>query len=91
MAFLTSLKSVKAKQIFLAFFALSFLFPILIAIFIINNYIEPVIGKDQYALLHNAFDLGIAAMLFFPLISFFLMYRGVAPLLTGHLESGNKL
>ncbi len=80
MAFLTSLKGVKAKQIFLTFFALSSLFPILIVIFIINNYIEPVIGKDQYALLHNAFDLGIAAMLFFPLISFFLMYRWLSTL-----------
>jgi HD-GYP domain-containing protein (c-di-GMP phosphodiesterase class II) len=75
MALLSSLKGVKAKQIFLAFFAMSSLFPILIAIFIINNYIEPIIGKARYALLDNVFVLGLAAMLFFPLISLLLMYR----------------
>ncbi len=47
MALLTSLKGVKTKQIFLSFFALSSLFPILIAIFIVNNYIMPIVGKFE--------------------------------------------
>jgi len=75
MAFLSSVKGVKAKNIFLSFFALSSLFPILIAIFVANHYLEPIVGKSEYMRLHEAVDLGLSAMLFFPLISFFLMYR----------------
>jgi HD-GYP domain-containing protein (c-di-GMP phosphodiesterase class II) len=75
MALLTSLHGVKAKKIFLSFFALSSLFPILIAIFIVNNYVVPIVGKAADTLLDNVFYLGLSAMLFFPLISFFLMYR----------------
>ena len=75
MAFLTSLNGVKAKKIFLAFFTLSSLFPILIAIFMVNNYIVPLIGSAQAGLLDDSFYLGLSAMLFFSLISFFLMYR----------------
>jgi HD-GYP domain-containing protein (c-di-GMP phosphodiesterase class II) len=75
MALLTSLKGLKAKKLFLSFFALSSLFPILIAIFIVNNYIVPLVGKAEEALLDNIFYFGLSVMLFFPLISFFLMYR----------------
>ncbi|MCG6538036.1 MAG: hypothetical protein L7F78_25800, partial [Syntrophales bacterium LBB04] len=75
MALLTSLKDLRAKKLFLSFFALSSLFPILIAIFIVNNYILPMVGKAEGTLLDNIFYLGLSAMLFFPLISFLLIYR----------------
>lgn len=75
MALLTPLKGVRTKKLFLSFFALSSLFPILIAIFIVNNYIIPIVGKAEETLLDNAFYLGLSAMLFFPLISFLLIYR----------------
>ncbi|MDP2268433.1 MAG: HD domain-containing phosphohydrolase, partial [Deltaproteobacteria bacterium] len=74
MALLTPLKSVKAKKRFLSFFALASLFPILIAIFTVNNYIVPFVVKAENTLLDEALLFGLSAMLFFPLISFFLMY-----------------
>ncbi len=75
MAFCASLKDVRAKKVFLAFFALSSLFPILIAIYIVDGYIIPLIGDKGYELLNEAFYIGLSAMLFFPLLSFLLMYR----------------
>ncbi len=75
MAFCASLKDVRAKKIFLSFFALSSLFPILIAIYVVDEYILPFIGDRGFEFLDNAFYTGLSGMLLFPLVSFFLMYR----------------
>src|SRR3972149_5820825 len=75
MPFFTSLKGVRAKKIFLAFFSLSSLFPILIAIYIVDEHIIPFIGDKGYERLNDVFYIGLSTMLFFPLLSFFLMYR----------------
>jgi HD-GYP domain-containing protein (c-di-GMP phosphodiesterase class II) len=74
-AFRTSLTGVKSKKIFLSFFVLAALFPILISIFIVDSYILPLVGDQGYDLLSNIFGLGLSVMIFFPLLSFFLMYR----------------
>ncbi len=75
MTFRTSLTGVKSKKIFLSFFALASLFPILIAILIVDSYILPVMGDGGYEILNNVLYIGLSAMIFFPLLSFFLMYR----------------
>jgi HD-GYP domain-containing protein (c-di-GMP phosphodiesterase class II) len=90
MIFFTSLNAVRTKKIFLAFFTLSSLFPILIAIYITQNFTIPVIGDRWYEHLENAFNWGLSAMLFFPLLSFFLMYRWLHTLENVTLEIMTK-
>lgn len=77
MVFRKSLTAVKSKKIFLTFFALSSLFPILIAIYIIDTYVLPFFGDEGNDLLNNVFYVGLLAILFLPLLSFFLMYRWI--------------
>lgn len=90
MAFRTSLTGVKSKRIFLSFFVLASLFPILIAIFVMEAYIIPLLGNEMQDLLSNAFYIGLSAMLFFPLLSFFLMYRWINSLEKVTLEIMSK-
>jgi len=90
MAFRISLTGVKSKKIFLSFFVLASLFPILIAIFIMEAYITPLLGNEVQDLLSDAFYIGLSAMLFFPLLSFFLMYRWVNSLEKVTLEIMSK-
>ena len=90
MAFRTSLTGVKLKKIFLSFFVLASLFPILIAIFVVEAYIIPLLGNEMQDLLSNAFYIGLSAMLFFPLLSFFLMYRWINSLEKVTLEIMSK-
>lgn len=90
MAFRTSLTGVKSKRIFLSFFVLASLFPILIAIFVVETYIIPLLGNEMQYLLSNAFYIGLSAMLFFPLLSFFLMHRWINSLEKVTLEIMSK-
>ena len=75
MAFFGSIENSKFKKIFLSYFALSSLFPILISIFVGYGYIVPLLGDESYGLIESSLNLGLSAMLLFPLISFFLMYH----------------
>ncbi len=75
MAFSISLKGAKSRNIFLPFFALSSLFPILIGIFLFDECILPLIGARDFAMLSDAFYIGLSVMILFPLLSFFLMYQ----------------
>ncbi len=70
----------KSRRLFLAFFALSSLLPLLVLIFITNQYILPLIDADGSDLLGNALTYGILVMLLFPLMSFFLMFRWIRSL-----------
>ncbi len=79
-AFFGSIENGKFKKIFLSYFALSSLFPILISIFVAYGYIVPLLGDGNYGLIESSMNLGLSAMLFFPLISFFLMYRQIQKL-----------
>lgn len=72
---LTSLRGSKSRTIFLAFFALSSLLPILIALFVTVNYVFPFIGEEGVNELGITLYSGLAGMLLLPLASFFLMYR----------------
>ena len=70
----------KSRKIFLVFFILSCLLPLLIMLFIIYQYLQPVIDADGSGLLGETLTLGLLAMLFFPILSFFLMSRRIRTL-----------
>jgi len=70
----------KSRKIFLVFFALSSMLPLLIIIFISNQYLQPFIEADKSGLLGETLACGFLVMLFFPLLSFFLMLRRIRSL-----------
>lgn len=80
MKFFKSIENEKSRKIFLSFFALSSLLPLLIMIFIIYQYLLPLIEADRSGLLSNMLTYGLLTMFFLPLISFFLMSRWIASL-----------
>jgi len=65
----------KSRKLFLSFFALSSIIPLLVLIFIINQYIYPLIDADGSGLLGDALTYGIAILFLFPLMSFLLILR----------------
>lgn len=80
MTFFGSLRNSKFKKIFLSYFALSSLFPLLISVFVIYEYLVPLLGDKASELIANNLNLVLSAMLFFPLVSFFLMYHQIQKL-----------
>jgi len=80
MKFFKPMAEEKSRKIFLVFFVLSCLFPLLIMIFIVNQYLLPVIGADGSGMLCDTLTYGFLVMLFFPLLSFFLMFRRIRAL-----------
>ncbi len=90
MAFRKSLTAVKSKKIFQVFFALSSLFPILIAIYIVEAYVAPLLGKEGEELLINVFNMGLSAMLLVSVLSFFIMHRWIKSLEKVTLEIMSK-
>ena len=70
----------KSRRLFLAFFALSSLIPLLVLIFIVYQYLFPFIYADRSGLLGNALTYGILIMFLFPLMSFILIFRWIRSL-----------
>lgn len=68
------------RKIFLTFFTISCLIPLLVMIFITSEYLLPIIEADTSGILGSALTYGLIVMFFFPLISFFLMSRWIASL-----------
>jgi HD-GYP domain-containing protein (c-di-GMP phosphodiesterase class II) len=77
MAFQASLTQGKSRNLFLVFFFLAAIFPVLIAALITHYYILPNLSPAQYEDLSDVFVLGLGAVAIFPLLSFFLMYRWI--------------
>jgi HD-GYP domain-containing protein (c-di-GMP phosphodiesterase class II) len=75
MAFQASLTKGKSKKIFLVFFFLAAILPVLIAFLITYYYLLPNLSPSQYDSLSDVLVLGLGAVAIFPLLSFFLMYR----------------
>jgi HD-GYP domain-containing protein (c-di-GMP phosphodiesterase class II) len=75
MAFQASLTKGKSKKIFLVFFFLAAILPVLIAFLITYYYLLPNLSLSQYDSLSDVLVLGLGAVAIFPLLSFFLMYR----------------
>jgi hypothetical protein len=80
MKFFKPIAEEKSRRIFLVFFILSCLFPLLIMIFICNQYLQPFIEADKSSLLGEILTYGFLVMLFFPLLSFLLMFRRIRAL-----------
>jgi putative nucleotidyltransferase with HDIG domain len=70
----------KSRRLFLSFFALSSLLPLLVMIFIIYQYLFPLIDADGVGLLGNTLTYGILIMFLFPLMSFMLIFRWIRSL-----------
>jgi hypothetical protein len=80
MAFQASLTKGKSKKIFLVFFFLAAILPVLIAVLITYYYVLPNLSPSQYDSLSEVLVLGLGAVAIFPLLSFFLMYRWIESL-----------
>ncbi len=80
MAFQVSLTQGKSRNIFLVFFFLAAIFPLLIAALITYYYILPNLSPAQYDSLSDVFVLGLGAAAILPLLSFFLMHRWIESL-----------
>ena len=75
MSFFRSLTQEKSKKIFLVSFFISSLFPVLILIIAGYYYLFPFLNKDEIDKLRDVFAYGVTVLLFFPLLTFFLMFR----------------
>jgi putative nucleotidyltransferase with HDIG domain len=70
----------KSRRLFLAFFAISSILPLLVLIFIMNEYLSPLINADGSGLLGDTLTYGILIMFLFPLMSFLLIFRWIRSL-----------
>ena len=68
-----SLSSGKSKTIFLIFFSLSSLLPILILVLMVYSYVLPELDEHHIERLRDIYHYGLLAMLLITLPSFFLM------------------
>ncbi len=68
-----SLTSEKFRTTFLVFYVLSSVLPVLLLIFIILQYVKPILSPDQLEALRDTSTYGLAAMLVIPFLGFFLM------------------
>jgi len=75
MSFFRSLTQEKSKKIFLISFFLATLFPVLIVIVAGYYYLLPLLDTDEINKLREVFSYSLMILLFFPLLTFFLMYR----------------
>jgi HD-GYP domain-containing protein (c-di-GMP phosphodiesterase class II) len=75
MSFFRSLTQEKSKKIFLISFFLSTLFPVLIVILAGYYYLLPILNAEETDKLREVFAYGLMVLLFFPLLTFFLMFR----------------
>ncbi|MEI7639727.1 MAG: hypothetical protein WCJ37_20595, partial [Syntrophus sp. (in: bacteria)] len=75
MSFFRSLTKEKSKKIFLVSFFISTLFPVLIVIVSGYYYVFPILNADEIDKLRDVFAYGVMVLLFFPLLTFFLMFR----------------
>jgi putative nucleotidyltransferase with HDIG domain len=82
MLMLKPLAGEKSRRLFLAFFALSSLLPLLVLVFITDQYLLPLVDRDMNGTLGTALTYGTLIMFLFPLLSFFLMFRWIRSLET---------
>ena len=75
-----SLSEEKARRSFMVFFLLSSLIPLLILIYIVFQYILPLLRPDQVEALRGWFTGGILVMLLFPLLGFVVMSQWMVSL-----------
>jgi len=75
MSFFRSLTKEKSKKIFLISFFISTLFPVLMIIVAGYYYLFPILDADEIDKLKDVFAYGVMILLFFPLLTFFLMFR----------------
>ena len=75
MTFYASVTALKSKRIFLVFFFLASILPIMVLLLVLRNYILPSLSAAPYAELEDILQILVAVMILFPFLSFFLMYR----------------
>lgn len=85
-----SLASQRFRKTFLAFFALAAVLPLLVLIFLLYQYIFPLLTEVQMDRLRDPLTYGLLAMFFVPLLGFFLMSWWTEALETFTQEVKNK-
>jgi len=80
MSFSTSLTGEKTRRIFLIFFTLASLLPFLLILFVIFQYVLPLLTLEQIKSMRQIFTYSLMIALLIPLLSFFLMSRWVGSL-----------
>lgn len=66
-----SLSREKSRRAFLVFFALGSILPLLIMLFILYQYVFPLLTVEQANIMRDSLTYGLAAMFLFPLLGFF--------------------
>jgi len=82
MKILTSLSVEKTRKQIMVFFFLSAILPLLILLYVIFNYVLPVLSPMQVETLSLVFTLCVLAMMGLPLLGFFLVHSWVLSLET---------
>lgn len=84
-----SLSREKSRRAFLAFFALGSILPLLIMLFILYQYVLPLLTVEQAQVMRDPLTYGLAAMFLFPLLGFFPTFWRIKALeeLTGNIRS----
>lgn len=77
MAFFTPLMKTRLRRIFLAYFTLSSLLPLLIILCVVYQYVCPSLSSQQVLDLTETFTRGISAVFLVQLLSFFIMFRWI--------------
>jgi len=74
---LFSLTSEKLRKVFLVFYVLSVLLPVLILIFILLQHVYPSLSTEQVKLLTETYTFGLTAILLIPFLSFFFIFSWI--------------
>jgi len=92
MIFFKPLAGEKSRRLFLTFFALSTLIPLLVTIFVVYEYLLPHIYADNSGLLGNALTYCILVIFLFPMMSFLLTLRWIRALenITNQIRAKSK-
>ena len=88
MTLFTPISRERSRKQFLIVFSLSCVIPLLIMVFIVYSGLLHLIEADGTGLLGSLLGFGIASMLLFPLLSYFLMFRWIRSLeaITGEIQ-----
>ena len=87
-----SITDERFRRVFVSFFLLSCMMPLLVMIFVIYRYTVPVLVPSQFEALRQVFNIGLSTVLVFQILGFFLLLWWVNSLekLTQEIESISK-
>jgi diguanylate cyclase (GGDEF)-like protein len=77
MAFFLSITETRLRRMLMVFFALGSLFPVVLTLIVVYQYVLPVLDPGQIERLRNVFNNGLLAILLIQLLSFVLFWSWI--------------